>query len=444
MSRTDKAAEFEAGAEQLTSFAVRRLRILFVSLSVPYPPSNGQRMRNWALLQALAAEGHALTLLSFAERHDLAEADHALRKTCADVQFVPLPDAARSDALNYGNRLRAFLSVLPYGVWRYRSEYMTAAIREAIAQASFDLLICDDVYLVKNLPKPVPVPVLLNKHDITHVILRRYLTHELNPAKLAYGWTEYEKLRNWEAWASSNVAAVLACSEHDRVAIEALCPKAQVAVVPNSIDVGNCVPKSADDGKTILFAGAMDWYPNQDAVSFFISKILPKLQELVPDSRFRIAGRCPPEGFRARFAGVPSVEFTGTVPDMRPEITKAAVCVVPLRIGSGTRMKILEAAAMAKAIVSTRIGAEGLDFMDDKEIILADGPEEFARAIADLLTDPARRRAMSLAARRRVEVQYGMPALRSAIREALAQWTAEPGSVTPRVEFGQVEAGLRP
>jgi len=157
-----------------------------------------------------------------------------------------------------------------------------------------------------------------------------------------------------------------------------------------------------------------------------------------------VAGRNPPDRFVGRFRSAPEIEFKGAVEDMRSEIARVVVCVVPLRIGSGTRLKILEAAAMAKPIVSTRIGAEGLDFVNGEEILLADEPREFARAVAHLLADPARRRAMGLAARRRVEAQYSLPVFRRALREALAPLEAQTCASKPEPELSLSAAGGRP
>jgi len=401
------------------------LRILFVALSVPYPPSNGHRLRNWALLQALAEEGHEVTLLSFAEAHELAGDFPALSKLCRDVQFVRLPPTAGNGQALYWGRLRTFFSPQPYGAWRFRSTEMRATLENLFANGEFDVVICDDIYHAQNLADVSAAPVLLNKHDITHVIVRRYLAHERNPAKSAYGWVEYWKLRRWEAQACGSFEGVLACSEADRALLKALCPSARVAVLPNVIDVREYVQQGADDGRTLLYVGAMDWYPNEDAVKFFLSQIFPKL-ETIPGIRFRIAGRNPSESLLRRSAEMPAVEFTGLVPDIRSEIAPAALCVVPLRIGSGTRLKILEAAAMQKSIVSTRIGAEGLHLKDGEEIALADQPGEFARAVAGLLADPARRRAMGQAARRRVEEEYSVSALRRALRGALEEFVRKP------------------
>jgi glycosyltransferase involved in cell wall biosynthesis len=401
------------------------MRILFTTLAYPFPPTNGQRLRNWALLHALAEEGHDVSLISFAEPGEL-EGDHReAQRICRTLERIPLATEGNGHQAAHFNRLRALGSLLPYGAWRHRSEAMRAAIERRLAADSFDLVICDDVYNFQNLPAQKRVPVILNKHDITHVILRRYLEYEQNPLKLGYGWMEYAKLRRWEAHACVASAGVFACSPLDRDLMQEFSPGARLAVVPNVIDVTKFAPAKKDDGKTILYVGALDWFPNQDAVEFFGAKIFPKLRELTPEAVFRVVGRRPPEDLQRRFAGVSGIEFTGMVPEVRVELEKAAVCVVPLRIGSGTRLKILEAAAMGKPVVSTRIGAEGLNFQDRSEILLVDEPSEFAQAVASLLASPGQRSAIGLRARARVEREYSLAALRRAIREALANLAHE-------------------
>jgi len=185
------------------------------------------------------------------------------------------------------------------------------------------------------------------------------------------------------------------------------------------VDTDDYSPARDPGGEYILFVGSLDWLPNRDAADYFISEIFPHLRQMHPAVRFAVAGRLPPPSFRARLTGIPDVELHADVPDIRTLIARAAVCIVPLRIGSGTRMKILEAAAMAKPIVSTRLGAEGLDFVEGQEIVLEDEPERFADAVSRLLKDASRRRQMGQAARSRVEKQYGIATLRSAWREVL-------------------------
>jgi len=396
------------------------VRILFATLAMPFPPTNGHRLRLWALLRALAEEGHKLSLVSFADADEMLRDDPDLHGVCQTVERIPLPSGrrfARSESLR---RALALLSSYPFAVDRLRSPEFAATLAQRLTQEPFDLLLCDGIYNIQNVPRDPGVPVVLNKDDVAHIIVERYLQFERNPARRLYARLEARKVWRWERRACSAVTANLVASEVDRALLHGLCPGTPMFVVPNVVDPEHYAPAGDGDPLTVLFQGGMDWHPNRDAVDFFASKILPKLQQLVPSVTLRIAGRSPDDAFRRRFAAVPGLEFTGTVPDMRMEIARATVCVVPLRIGSGTRLKILEAAAMGKAIISTRLGAEGLDFVNGEDIVLVDEPRAFAAAIRDLLADADRRDQLGKAARRCVERHYSPAALRSALRNALA------------------------
>ena len=415
------------------------MHLLFLSFAFPLPANNGHRMRTWSILEALAAEGHEVTLLTFGQPREADGYDIALRKVCREIEIVPLVLESPSSTPNHLGRLVGLFFAQPYAVRRFASSEMQARIRKFLARGSFDAVLCDTVYSAVNL-SDTHVPVILNCHNVEHVILERYVALERNPVKWLYAWSEIRKLRKWEKGNCRRTAIGMACSENDRQLLSSLCPGLCAMVVPNVVDFDRYAPREDDNPSTILFQGAMDWFPNRDAVTFFVARMLPVIKQSVPHIRFVVAGRNPPPAFVSKFAGVSGIEFTGNVPDMRTEIAKAAVCIVPLRIGSGTRLKILEAAAMAKPVVSTRIGAEGLNFADGEEIVLADEPRVFARAIVDLLADPARRWTIGLAARRRVEAQYSMSALRSALRTALAQLPANLSNVAPAAELNRAEA----
>jgi glycosyltransferase involved in cell wall biosynthesis len=394
------------------------MRILFVLFSLPFPPNIGQRMRNYSLLRALRMEGHKVTLLAFADQEELTEAKSGLSRFCSDIDIVPKPGgAARS---SYTGRLKALISDLPYGAWRMRSDAMRAAVSERLASQSFDIILCDDVYQIGNLPLAPATPIVLNKHTIVHEEVRRFLEHQRNPLISVYGWIEYRRLRRLEMQTCGQVAAVWACSERDQRILAKGSVSASFAVLPNVINVEDYTPVETDDERTVVYVGAMDWLPNRDAVAFFIADIMPELHRLVPDLRFVVAGREPPSNFRKRYEKIPNVSFTGTLPDLGPVIAQAALCVVPLRIGSGTRLKILEAAAMAKPVVSTTVGAEGLTFHNGKEIVIADEPLVIAREIAALLRNRQRRVEIGRAARSRVVAEYDIHTLRRGLREALA------------------------
>jgi glycosyltransferase involved in cell wall biosynthesis len=395
------------------------MRILFVALDVPYPADRGQRMRTSSILQALRAEGHEISLVSFCLPDDVGRDEREMARVCERVDLVPPGPAVSATGIR-GQlcRLRGLLSSIPYGAWRFRSPAFQDRVHERLRELRPDLVVWDGTYNLENLRGITGVPVVLNSDDVVRVIWERYLQVEQHPLKRAYAANELRKLRGWEVTAYRRVDAVWAVSQHDAGLLRETCPGMPVTVVPNVVDVHSYKVAETDDGAGVLFIGGMDWFPNRDAVEFFEEAVLPELRARLPVARFMVVGRPPPDRLRRRMEAS-GVEFLGRVDDIRPVVSAAAVSVVPLRIGSGTRMKILEAAALGKAIVSTRLGAEGLNFADGSEIALADEPGAMAAAVADLLKRPAARTAMGAAARVRVEEEYSFEALRRCLREAL-------------------------
>jgi len=382
-------------------------------------------MRTWSILRALAAEGHEIVLVAFAAPREEDRASSELSRVCRRVIQVPHRLKSLSSTKEYLGRATHLLSSAPYGVVAARSSEMSREIVALLNKKVVDVILCEQTDLLINLPKQVPVPLVVDFHNIDYLIIERYLRFERNPPKRLYAWLESRKLREWERRACRLASTAFACSDHDRALLQALGPNLPMFVVPNVVDVNEYVPDGREDARKVLFQGSMDWYPNRDAVEFFVTQIFSRIRSQVPDARFVVAGRNPPEEFRERLSQVPGVKFTGTVPDIRAEIAGAAVCVVPLRIGSGTRLKILEAAAMAKPIVSTRLGAEGLEFRDGQEIALEDEPAAFADAVVKLLSAVPDRHRLGQAARKRVEQNYGFPALRASLREALNTFTMD-------------------
>lgn len=396
------------------------MRVLFTSLDVPFPVTSGRRLRNWALLQVLAEDGHEVTMVCFDQPLALQGLPGELRRVCRNIDVIAHPTAASGSRIRNPSRIRALLSPLPYGAWRLRSAEFAKKVQHWLSTERFDAFICDDIYVAANIPLESQVPMILNKHGIGSILLERYLCNERNPLDKTYGRIELQKTRRWEALICRKSELIMACSEQDRSEIDLLCPGARVAVVPNVINVEQYKPAPQTDNHTAVFAAYMGWYPNQDAARFFVTSVLPKLRELVPDVRFLVAGKDAPDNLRRQLSKFKGVEFTGSVPDMRPIIANAAVAVVPLRIATGTRLKILEAAALEKPVVSTRIGAEGLGFTEGTEIVIADDPDAMAQEIAALLTCPDRARYIGLAARQRVQQHYSMPALLEAMRETIS------------------------
>lgn len=409
------------------------MRLLFVSTTMPYPPIYGAAIRTWSLLRALASEGVETTFLTFSSQPAPNDDLGPLRKLCHRVQTVYLAPKSLSSSVDYTRRGMALLKRDPYAILRYYSPEMRRCIQEQLSACAFDAVIADMLFSLVNMPLTL-VPLIVNAHNVEHLILKRFLRVERNLAKRGYAWLESEKLRRWEQGACRRANLCLACSDYDREVLLAAAPNTPIVVVPNVVDAGYYTP-SPGDGEpfTVMYQGGMDWFPNRDAVEYFVASILPILRQCVPQVRFVVAGRNPSPDFLRRFQTDPAIEFTGTVDDMRPVIQRAQVCVVPLRIGSGTRLKILESAAMGKPVVSTRLGAEGLNFRDGDEIILKDDPSAFADAIADLLFHPQKRQSIATAARERVRQDYSFPALCSAVRGALDFVTCAAPSLTAQV-----------
>jgi len=400
------------------------VHILYMSMTFPLPVNNGHKMRTWFLLRALKAEGHRITLLALGEAAEIEAHRAEMLEVCSDVAAAPFCMKSLSAGADYWRRFAGLFSGQPYAAHRFLSPELRAIAEGLLRENDFDAIVADTVFSVVNLP-PTSAPLVLNHADMEHEILLRYARQEKNLAKKAYAMVEARRVRTWELEVTKRAALSMTCSHRERELLQLFCPRLPIFVVPNAIDTDFYSAEFEEEPNTVIYMGGMDWYPNRDAVEYFAEQILPLLKNEVPDVRFIVAGRNPSPEFRAKFAKTSALMFTGTVPDMRPWIGKASVCVVPLRMGSGTRLKILEAAAMSKAVVSTSLGAEGLDLGDGRDIVIQNDPKGFAQSITALLRDGDRRRALGAAARDVVIAKYSLPALRTSVREALAGLTAK-------------------
>ncbi len=397
------------------------MRILFLSTNLPVPTTSGQAIRTLSLIRALAEAGHEIKLLAFVAP-PVPEDLEPLPRWCRSIDLVPRPFASMAQSPAYSRRLAALLSGKSYGIERFRSPKMQELIASSLKSERFDLIWADAVYTLINLPAGGP-PIVLNCHNVESLLLQRYALAQHNPLKRCYGSAEARWMRRAEYLSGRRSIGVAACSEFDADTFRAICPEAHVFIIPNCVDT-DAFSLNPDDesggAATLVFQGAMDWYPNQEAVEYFVEEILPGIRQKCADARLVVAGRNPSKQLLDRFGGVPGVEFTGTVPDIRPYLQKATVVVVPLRTGSGTRLKILEAAAAGKTVVSTSRGAEGLALPPDREIVLADTTDAFVAAVTRLLRDPDSRRALGQAARAKVIDRYSHIALQTIVNDFLS------------------------
>ncbi len=381
------------------------LRILWVKVGGLWPLNTGGRLRTFHTIAELSRR-HQVMLVTTHAPGDDGHALGARLPECERVISLPHAPTKVGSAAFVLATTRSWLSPLPLDVWRWRIPAVRQEVERLLATGGFDLCVADFLVAVPNVPLGGPVPVVLFEHNVEHVIWKR-LAQTPGPAwRRALLELEWRKMRRFEAAACTRATLTLAVSEADRTLLAATAPGARVAAVETGVDIAYFAPNGwHEKPATIVFTGSLDWYPNEDAVLHFVNEILPRVRAEVDAARFVVVGRHPSLKLREAAEAAGAI-VTGTVDDVRPYLAEAAVCVVPLRIGGGTRLKIFEALAMAKPVVSTTIGAEGLPVTSGEHLVLADGAEDFARAVVALLRDPARRRALAEAGRALVEERF--------------------------------------
>ena len=398
------------------------MRILFLTPQLPYPPQKGTALRNWGLIAGLAAH-HRVSLLSFLTPGQDASPAAALTAACARVETVPQP------ARPLSRRLRDLaLTRHPDMGLRLESSAFRNRLAAWLAQASFDVVHVEGIELAPYLDvieaaRPRPL-VVFDDHNCEYLLQQRAFRTDLRePARwagAAYSFVQWRRLRHFEAQACHRADRVVAVSEADAAALRELVPGLRVTVVPNGVDTQAYRPEVSSlqspisslrsPTSTLVFTGTMDFRPNVDAVLWFARRVLPRVRLSVPQAHFVVVGQRPHRRLD-NLRRDPAVTLTGWVEDVRPYIAQAAVYVAPLRMGGGTRLKLLEAMAMGKAVVTTRLGAEGYPVTASRELLLADTPAEFAAAVVELLGAPERRAELGRAARAFVEQHYDWQAI---------------------------------
>ena len=401
------------------------MRILFLTPQLPYPPHQGTTIRNYNLIANLAPR-HEIHLLSFVRSQDEIARATPLHQHCCSIEAVLAP--RRSPLKRF---LSLFLSPLPDMALRLPSAEFRARLAATLRRVPFDVVQIEGIEMaypwmleVRNWKLDYeagpPTSILqlpssiFDDHNAEYVLQQRAFETDVRQPRrwvaALYSLIQWKKLSRYEAMICRLADGVVAVSEADKAALQRLVPGLNVTVVPNAVDVKYYT--SADTRpsplppRSLIFTGKMDFRPNVDAVLWFCHEVLPLVRREMPDVRFYIIGQSPHRRV-LRLADDPAVTVTGYVDDVRSYIAGACVYVVPLRIGGGTRLKVLEAMAMGKPIVSTSLGCEGFEGLESgRELSVADTPEEFAQQVIGLFDDASRRERLGRAARRFVEEQY--------------------------------------
>jgi polysaccharide biosynthesis protein PslH len=398
------------------------MRILWLNPNLLLPLDKGGKLRTWHLMRHLA-ERHEITYLSFADPSTSPAEREGMREVCAHLQIVPRTDPAKGSLAFYSDAAARLFDPLPYAAGKYRSIDYRDKLESLLATGQFDVVVCDFLVPAVNMPRQLPCPSVLFTHNVEAEIWRRHYEGQTDAVRRFLFKQQWQRMLRFEAATVSRFDLVLAVSDTDRDTLQRLYSDAlhaPVLTVATGVDTSFFAPPpiTAVTPHHLVFTGSMDWIPNEDAMKHFCADILPRIRAEQPGVTLSIVGRAPTPAVR-RLGDLPGVEVTGRVDDVRGYIGRAAVYVVPIRIGGGTRLKIFEAMGMGRAVVSTTVGAEGLPVTHGKDVWLADTPDAFAFAVVSLLRDPARRVQLERAARELVVTRYDWSAVACQLEEAL-------------------------
>ncbi len=395
-------------------------RILFLTPQLPYPLHQGTALRNFGLISGLAERGHNVSLLSFAEPEQPPLERTPLAELCAIAATTPAPPRPRQQ------RLRDLAAGYADMARRRWSEAFQTALQSILAEHTFDVIHIEGIEMAPYLDllrQHAPGATLIyDAHNAEYALQRRIASQDLRLPRrwllAAYSMLQASRLTTLESRLCREVAHVIAVSEADAALLRALPHTTPVTVIPNAIFTQDYRPADWPEAPiqrpSLVFTGKMDFRPNIDAVLWFAREVLPRIVAAIPGAHFTVVGQKPHSRLDALRSN-PDVTLTGWVEDIRPYLRAADVYLAPLRMGSGTRFKLLEAMAMERPIVSTRLGAEGLAVSDGEHLLLGDSPDELAAAAVALLRDQPRREALGAAAGRLVRAAYDWRAIIPAV-----------------------------
>ncbi len=385
---------------------MNKAKVLFLTNRAPYPVVDGQSRRTYNILKGLALY-FDIHLLALYEPHEKENLNHAnLQGLCSKVEFYPCPPKRFS--LPMVSRLaRSIFSRDPYTVWRHYSKEYSKRIQEILLKNNFDLVHCDCLPLapvVKNVQK---IPTVLTDHDVSYLKSLRMAQQSNNLLHKSFLYYEAAKVWLLEKTIFNKFALGITVSEYDKEILQGLCKNARFEIVENGVDTLEFRPgqKNTKDCN-LLWLGGFNHYPNVEALEYFLNDIYHFIKAKISDVKLYVVGAKPPVTLTQFATKDNSINFLGFVDNPIPHLSAANVLICPILSGSGTRLKILEAMATEKAIVTTSIGIEGIEGVNNKHYIISDKPKEFAENVVNILQDTTLEQELGRNARRLVTSKY--------------------------------------
>ena len=380
------------------------MNILFICTRCPYPPYEGLTLRTYNILKWIT-KSHKVYLFTFIQDENELEGIPFLRNICADVKPFRLPVTISKLKLILGLLCNLFFSNKPFIAKKYDTREMREAVRNLLEKVKIDVAHLDLLPLSQYVNELEGIPKILVEHNVENILLKRRSEKERNIIVKLYLHIQWLRLKKYEAEACEKVDRVVTVSELDKKELLNMSANTAISCVPNGVDP-DYFEFSEDhvDHNGLVFVGSLSWFPNLDGIQFFAEEIFPAILNEVPDAKLIVIGKKTNRKIKLKYSH--HIIMTGFVEDIRPIVSKAGVYIVPLRVGGGTRLKILDALSMGKAVVSTSIGCEGLEVTHGKNILIADDPEGFAKQTINLLRHPDLATRMGREGRKLVETTY--------------------------------------
>lgn len=384
------------------------MKILEISINVPYPPNDGGRIGVYRPAKALARRGHEICFVCLVQKGKQIPEEFT-----KEFMVRAMPADLRT---SLGGMFLNLFSPVPYTFSKHQPRGFEQLVLNAAEEFRPDIIHTDFLHVgVFGLTagRRAGVPVVLRAHNVDSVLMARFRDAQRNPLARVYAGLQYQKLVRYEQRLLPLFDRRVAVTKVDAEMLSRIAGGVRVDAIPAGVDVEYFRPTDIqeENDKTIISVALMRWTPNIVSTHWFVEEVLPLIRAECPDAIFMIVGAEPPESIRSYHDGQKTV-VTGLVDDIRPLVAKAAVFVVPTQVGSGIRIKVLEALAMGKAVVSTSIGSEGIEgLVNGENIVIADRPADFARSVIELMRNPTRRRELGRKGRELVCQQYQWDAI---------------------------------
>ncbi|MEW8027521.1 MAG: glycosyltransferase family 4 protein [Candidatus Thiodiazotropha sp.] len=398
------------------------MKILFLSQIIPYPPHGGVLQRGYNIIREIGKDNDVYLLAfhhpdTIASKSLLDESMAELKKLCAEVHYFKLwPKQSKFHKL-----IAFFIGIfypLPFSVLAHKSNSFREKIHDIIGKYDIDVVHIDTVGLSQYKKYVKDIPCIVTHHNIESSLMARRSKVESNWFTRYYVAKQSQRLRKYETEESAKYPVNVMMSTNDADELKEMSPSVGTFIVPNGVDINYFENLQQQEERAIIYTGGMNMFANKDAVMYLISDIWPMVKAKIPDIKFYIIGQDPPKDLIHIASEDTGIKVLGYVDDIRPHVSKSAIYVVPLRVGGGTRLKVLDALAQGKAIVSTSIGSEGIEVSDRINIFLEDTSEGFASSIIELIKDETRRKELGRQARKLAEDKYAWPSIAEELIEA--------------------------